>query len=577
MVENVFEELDAPGEWFYDRITGWLYLWPEPGIELATAQIELATTSELIVVEGISPAQPVVGLTFDGFTLTASHRTLFDGSYEPLQLGDWSIVRRGALRLTHTRDVVLARLRFDQVGGNAVMIDGYAEDVVVEDCVCVGSGASDVAVVGRPEAVRDRSVWGHEVVELTDTAPGPRSEAYPRGVIIRRNHLHDMGRFEKQSAGVQISMARGVRVEHNTIHDGPRAAININDGTWGGHQIVANLIARMVLETGDHGPINSWGRDRFWPLVDASDADRRRLVELDALEVTVIAGNRIWHDREWAVDLDDGSSRYVIEDNPLVNAGVKLREGFGRTVRHNVFVNGGVHCHVSYADNGDAVTGNLFLTRQPYFMIRADPAHSKIVYDENWFYADGRVVDGLNAAWREHGHDQHSHTGDPGVLGESVWTRPTVQAVELAAESGPVALGIGPVVAVDAGAPGVALELPPVDWSRGSSAQSPPTPVITHGATITTLASTALASSVGLYLGQTGAYVEAVEPGSLLAGAGLVAGDVILTLDDRPIVRAESLVEGWKEVTRPVRVGLWRAQRPLTLDVVPTSWGTVTG
>ncbi len=28
MVENIFEELDAPGEWYYDKQEGWLYYYP---------------------------------------------------------------------------------------------------------------------------------------------------------------------------------------------------------------------------------------------------------------------------------------------------------------------------------------------------------------------------------------------------------------------------------------------------------------------------------------------------------------------------------------------------------------------
>lgn len=30
MVENIFEELDAPGEWYYDKKEGWLYYYPLP-------------------------------------------------------------------------------------------------------------------------------------------------------------------------------------------------------------------------------------------------------------------------------------------------------------------------------------------------------------------------------------------------------------------------------------------------------------------------------------------------------------------------------------------------------------------
>jgi hypothetical protein len=43
----------------------------------------------------------------------------------------------------------------------------------------------------------------------------------------------------------------------------PRAGICIGDGTWGGHVIEFNHIYDTVRETGDHGPFNAWGRERF--------------------------------------------------------------------------------------------------------------------------------------------------------------------------------------------------------------------------------------------------------------------------------------------------------------------------
>ena len=36
-IDNVFEELDAPGEWFLDKQKGILYYYPEPGTDLRSA------------------------------------------------------------------------------------------------------------------------------------------------------------------------------------------------------------------------------------------------------------------------------------------------------------------------------------------------------------------------------------------------------------------------------------------------------------------------------------------------------------------------------------------------------------
>ena len=72
------------------------------------------------------------------------------------------------------------------------------------------------------------------------------------------------GRFEKQTAPVEIDMAQNITVRHCSIYDVPRAGINIGDGCWGGHVIEFCDVFDTVLETGDHGSFNSWGRDRYW-------------------------------------------------------------------------------------------------------------------------------------------------------------------------------------------------------------------------------------------------------------------------------------------------------------------------
>ena len=51
-VENIFEELDAPGEWFLDAKTSTLYFYPPAGVDLATATIEAVRLRHLVEFRG---------------------------------------------------------------------------------------------------------------------------------------------------------------------------------------------------------------------------------------------------------------------------------------------------------------------------------------------------------------------------------------------------------------------------------------------------------------------------------------------------------------------------------------------
>jgi hypothetical protein len=161
-------------------------------------------------------------------------------------------------------------------------------------------------------------------LDTVDTAIGPKTEEYPSDCLVEDCLMARCGRYEKQVAGVNISMASRITVRHNTIHHTPRAAINICDGTWGGHVIEWNDCFETVLETHDHGAFNSWGRDRFWhpcspsgprardeygnPLISYWIERYPDCSRWDTYQPTILRNNRMQCDHGWDIDLDDGST-----------------------------------------------------------------------------------------------------------------------------------------------------------------------------------------------------------------------------------------------------------------------------
>ena len=153
MVENIFEELDAPGEWFHDARTRTLYYKPEPGVDLAKATVEVVRLRHLVEFQG-SEASPVRFITLQGFVVRHAARTFMD-TKEPLLRSDWAIYRGGAFMLTGTEDVSILDTEFDQVGGNAIFVNNYNRRTLVKGCHIHDVGASGVCFVGDPDAVRD--------------------------------------------------------------------------------------------------------------------------------------------------------------------------------------------------------------------------------------------------------------------------------------------------------------------------------------------------------------------------------------------------------------------------------------
>ncbi len=371
-VENIFEELDAPGEWFFDQPTRTLYFYPPEGIDLVTARIEIPQLKELFVFKG-SEQQPVRNISIEGVELAHTLRTFME-TREPLLRSDWAIYRSGAVLMEGAEHCAVRNCFFNQVGGNAVFFSNYNRRNEVSGCHIAGVGASGVCFVGDPAAVRSPSFEYNEFTPTQDLdlTPGPKTNNYPAECLVYDNLMHDLGRVEKQIAGVQVSMSQSITISHNTIYDTPRAGINISEGTWGGHIIEYNDVFNTVLETGDHGSFNSWGRDRYWhPRRDSMNnrvAAYPDLILLDAVKTTYIRNNRFRCDHGWDIDLDDGSSNYHIYNNLCLNGGLKLREGFYRTVENNIMVNNSFHPHVWFANSGDVFKHNIVTA--PYFPIQ---------------------------------------------------------------------------------------------------------------------------------------------------------------------------------------------------------------
>ena len=363
-VENIFEELSAPGEWFHDRKTGMLYVYFRKEDIPDQSLVEAVTGEELVKVIGCE------NVTLRNLTFRHTCRTFMKVD-EPLLRSDWCIYRGGALYFENTRNCRVEGCRLEDMGSNAVCVNGWNRFFTMESCLVRDIAGNGICFIGKTECVRSPlfEYAQRQHIRDVDLEPGPRSEDYPEDCAVTDCLITRTGRVEKQTAAVQISMSHRIRIANCTSHELPRAGINISEGCFGGHTIENCDVFDTVRETGDHGSFNSWGRDRFWELggVDADNLESQGLAHLpylDAVDTTVIRHNRMRCDWGWDIDLDDGSSNYEIHDNLCLNGGIKLREGFGRKVYNNITVNNGLHAHAWYGGSADRVWGNIFFA--PY-------------------------------------------------------------------------------------------------------------------------------------------------------------------------------------------------------------------
>ncbi|MFM9908944.1 MAG: PDZ domain-containing protein [Chitinophagaceae bacterium] len=410
-VENIFEELDSPGEWYYNGYERMLYYFPLSTADLQEGNVELSCLKSVIHLSG-SKQNPLKNIRISNIHFEHTRRLLME-QHEPLLRSDWRVNRGGAIIMEGTENCSIDSCKFSQLGATAIMVSGYNKGVRISNNLIRKIGGSGICFIGDITAVRSPAFSYEEFLpyETTDKTPGPKNNLFPQHCVADNNLIHDIGGIEKQATGVEISMSQNILVRHNTIYNTPRAGINIGDGTWGGHVIEYNDVFNTVRETGDHGAFNSWGRDRYWnanrKYMDSIVAVHPEMILLDAQATTVIRNNRFRCDHGWDIDLDDGSSNYHIYNNICLNGGLKLREGFDRIVENNIIINNSFHPHVWFKKSGDVFRYNI-ITRK-YYPIAVPYWGKEIDYN---FFPDSAA---LNDA-RKNNTDKNSGYGDPGFI-----------------------------------------------------------------------------------------------------------------------------------------------------------------
>jgi len=151
-------------------------------------------------------------------------------------------------------------------------------------------GSTAIAIVGNPDYL-SATPW---VIK-----------EFPENIQVYANLASSVGLHVKQAAGVFVSISKGVTIEQNSIFQSPRAGLVVNDGFGGGHVWRRNIVFETVLETNDHGPVDTWDRQQYEELY------RPPCI----VEENLILGNAAGPK---GIDFDDGAFNWISRRNVIV-------------------------------------------------------------------------------------------------------------------------------------------------------------------------------------------------------------------------------------------------------------------
>ena len=312
-IDNIFEELDAPGEWFYDETEQKLYLFPNSTDDLPSSGSG-TVLQRLLNIRGTLD-NPVYNITVINITFTQTEPTFLE-RYEVPSGGDWSIHRGGTVFVEGVDGFTIQQCLFDSPGGNALFLSNYIRNAIIEANEFKYVGDSAIAAVGS--------------TELIDGTNGNQ----PRGTKIVNNLIHEIGIYGKQTSAYFQSLACQTDFDGNILFNGPRDGLNFDDNFGGGNVLKNNLAFNMVRETQDCGPFNFF--DRVPYITRLFDGKTPSLMPaMSYIHNNFVVSN---YHSIWPLDHDDSSCYWVDTNNFLVYGGYKNNLGHSKTTLNNTYI-----------------------------------------------------------------------------------------------------------------------------------------------------------------------------------------------------------------------------------------------
>ncbi|MDX6263613.1 MAG: hypothetical protein QOH84_5301 [Kribbellaceae bacterium] len=231
-IENAYELLDSPGEWYLDKSTGDVYYLPKPGQSPTTATVVVPQVQSLVDVTG-SITDPVQNVQFDGITF--SYSTWLAPSSD-----DGMVEGQAGFRINGTgwRDFDASRLYWEKTPG-AVNV-GYSRNIsftgnTFTHLGAVGlnlnTGSQGTTIKGN--IVRDVAATGIQVggTDIIDHHPTD-ARAITKDTLVSNNLITKAAADYSGSLAILAGYTEHTVIEHNKIYDLPYSGISVGWG-WG--------------------------------------------------------------------------------------------------------------------------------------------------------------------------------------------------------------------------------------------------------------------------------------------------------------------------------------------------------
>ena len=239
-IENAFELLDEPGEFYIDKSTDTIYYIPRENEDMSDADAVLPAIEALVDIRGEHADKKVSGIVFENVSFLHC---------------DWKFVSR--TRGIYDRQANIPMRWFDGFVTGEFTNPGLVNVRYAQGCGFTGCEFSLSAGAGLKYSnavsdspitenfVHDVYAGGIELGEVNESsyfsAPSDK-KYYTRRNDVINNTITDIGKVYEGSCALFLGYISDTRIEHNEIARTPYSAISLGWGwgTWAGNSAYAN-------------------------------------------------------------------------------------------------------------------------------------------------------------------------------------------------------------------------------------------------------------------------------------------------------------------------------------------------
>lgn len=236
-VENVFEALDTPGQWYLDREIGRLYCLPRPGEDLSAAEIIAPRLTQVLRVAG-RENDPVHDIRFEGLVFAHTEWQPPADYASSLQAG---IEVPGALYFDYAERCAVTGCTIEHIGNYGIEIGvGCADIGIARNRITdIGAGGIRIGHFFSWETDGTGQLTERGIQRKAAMPQGPRS----RRITVADNVIAHGGRFTPEAVGIFVGDNPHVKVIHNHVHDLFYTGISVGSiQDFGPREAVGNIV-----------------------------------------------------------------------------------------------------------------------------------------------------------------------------------------------------------------------------------------------------------------------------------------------------------------------------------------------